>query len=212
MQQTVQGMRFLGGTPVVTIYDANLRRDVFADARTHRPIRDAVTGAPIPADTTHVMKVRTERLDYTPPKRELSLLEDLGLIETTPIPGTITTAQVDDGRLGGKRYTPEFARYLGSRTASQIAADVEHQQRWWQTDYAQARIADGFATKYGRERGQNAYDAAMRYLRDGEAHATIASETGHTIAWVDRQVNLARLFAFRKTSGQKGASNPDQAA
>lgn len=163
-----------------------------------RPIRDAVTGEILtdergrmllPSAGSAFIRVRDERVErmVTP-------------IERTPIPRMIDTAQpYPGGALGGKRWHPEFAHYIGDlRPRAVEEADRAHRE-WWREDYAQARVRAGFIARYGAERGAEACDIALAALAGGhDALTELAERCGRSAAWVARQRSLAYRFAFAK--------------
>lgn len=199
--------RAIGTRTVTVVRDDTTGRTVYADAKTGRRLRDYVTGEPIYTDTQHILRIRTARVDFVPPKRDLA--DDLHLdgIQTTPIPTQINTAQPDpDGRLGGRKWHPELTRYLGNHTTKAVAdGDRALRGAWWTGQdavYALERVRRGFVAHYrSEERGTQAMNVALAILRDGEDYHVVAAQFGgHTVSWVDHQCRLAYRFAYQKAT------------
>jgi hypothetical protein len=119
-------------------------------------------------------------------------------VERTPIPRSIDTAQpYPGGALGGKRWHPEFARYIGEvRPRAIEEADRAHRE-WWRDAYARNRVLTGFLTRYGAERGATRCAVALAALDHDEA-ALATVQGAHSAWWVRSQVSAAYHFAFAK--------------
>lgn len=162
------------------------------------PRRDAVTGELLLTEPAYVIRIREDRTDWTPTPAQAARGWEP---ETTPIPRAIDTAQpYPEGRLGGKRWHPEFTRYLGNHTTKAIAEADREVAEWWHGRYARERVLKGFVATYGPERGAKAFVVALAALSDPERIADLADAAGHTPAWVVRQRSLAYRFAFAKES------------
>lgn len=163
-----------------------------------KPQRDAVTGELLLTEPALVIRVRDERIDRVPTPTQRRNGE---AIETTPIPRVIDTAQpYPDGKLGGKRWHPEFTRYLGNRRTKAIEDADREVGEWWHGDYAQRRVLKGFVAKYGSERGARVWQLVLAVLDDPDALCDVADVAGVTPHWLARQRSHAYRFAFAKES------------
>lgn len=171
-----------------------------------KQLRDALTGEPLtdeqrqflPTAGLFYIRVSEERIEHVPTPTQRANGER---IETTPIPRSIDTMQpYPEGKLGGKRWHPEFARYLGSHVTKAQADEDRELREWWVTEYAHKRLLHGFVAKYGEQRGIAAYDAAMAVLTDPESASEIAKAHGHSAYWLEQRRKDAYHFAFAKES------------
>lgn len=175
----------------------------------YRGPRDPVTGVAL-ADPSYPLAgariiVRTERIDYIPSRVQRA---DGWPMETTPIPRSIDTRQpFPGGRLGGKRWTPEFLRYLGDHTTAAIQEATEGMRSWWRTSYGRERVKRRFLTYQGVH-GRLAYEAALAAVTGQMGYDEVGRRCQRSLPWVIQQCDRAARYG--RTANRQPVVAPSQ--
>ena len=163
-----------------------------------RPRRDALTGEYLSDDTLRsspvmVVRDRDTRVNYS---RRTGQPKS---VDGVPI-AIESREQYPEGHLGGRKWTPPFARYIAPVLPNVIEAREIAYVRWWEDAYAQGRILARCKERYGEHVGGRAGGVAMAVIRTNAEIADVADATGYAPSYIARMVSLAYRFAFRPAS------------
>jgi hypothetical protein len=118
--------------------------------------------------------------------------------EVSVRPLRLHTQQVEEGGLGGHRFSRGFAQYL-AKVKPVLTEQEEKQVRyWWASDYGRQRVERRFVQRFGSERGATAYHVALTVASQfwgADAYERIIAETSHSAGWIARMAHLALDFA-----------------
>ncbi len=162
------------------------------------PHRDALTGAPLTPSTRCVLRM--------PASSRPAVHADHTGDAVISLPTRIDThAPSPGGHLGGKRWSPEFARYIAPVLPLDIAERYLEQREWWRVPYGLDRVRQAFYARYGATRGEQGLQAALARLRNRQDYAVIAATFQRSPGWVKTHRDFAERIALRRYVEQNSA-------
>lgn len=150
-----------------------------------RPLlRDAITGEKLYTVPKLAIVVREERAE-----RDRYTRQPNG--ERTPIPRAMDSAHpYPQGKLGGKRWYPEFATYIKSSVPEEVFIYHRNWREWWLDGYVLYRLRE--------QMRPDRFNAIYRRLVNGEHPLVLARVLKHSTRWLDGCIREAEQIVRAK--------------